>query len=85
MVTMKTIILRRAGQVLIALAAVSALGGCAVYSAPPPGYADGGVVYAAPAPVYVAPPVYFNFGFGTWGGGWHHRGWHHGGWGRGRW
>ena len=54
--------------------------GQAVYAAPP-GYAAP-PVYAAPYyypqyydPVYVGPPVFFNFGFSSWGG-------HHGG-GRG--
>lgn len=81
MTIMKTIIAHRVGRLFIALAAASALGGCAVYSAPPPGYADGGVVYAAPAPVYVGPPVFLNFGFSTWGrGGGYYRGGHRGRW-----
>ncbi|CAM5182897.1 hypothetical protein CDEF62S_04749 [Castellaniella defragrans] len=65
---------------MVALAAVSALSGCAVYTTPAPAYYDdGGVVYAQPAPAYVGPPVFLNFGF--WGGGYHHGGWHR----RGRW
>lgn len=80
---MKTLLLHRAGRLVVTLAAVSALGGCAVYTTPAPAYyyGDGGAVYAAPAPAYVGPPVFLNFGF--WGGG--YRGGHHGGWHRGRW
>jgi hypothetical protein len=79
---MKTFLPHRAGQIIVALAAVSALSGCAVYTAPPAYYSgDGGVVYPAyPAPAYVGPPVFLNFGF--WGGGYYHG---HGGWHRGRW
>jgi len=77
----------------ILLATVSVLlGGCAVYGPAPayggyyqqpvyvqpgPVYPSGPVYYQAPQPVYVAPPVLFNFGF--WGG----HGGHYGG--RGRW
>ncbi|HEX7386986.1 MAG TPA: hypothetical protein VF285_06900 [Castellaniella sp.] len=74
---MKTFLLRRLGQIIVSLAAVSALAGCAVYAPAPPAYYDSdGVVYAAPAPVYVGPPVYLNFGW--WGGRGYGRGWHHG-------
>lgn len=61
------------------IAALS-LGGCAVYGPPPAYYGQGGggyyppqPVYAAPAPVYVGPPVPIGLGFGFWGGGRHHR------------
>lgn len=80
---MKTYLIRRAGQIAVALAAVSALGGCAVYTTPAPGYyygGDSGPAYVAPAPAYVGPPVFLNFGF--WGGGHRGGGWHRG---RGRW
>ncbi|HEX2520447.1 MAG TPA: hypothetical protein VHK04_12980 [Castellaniella sp.] len=77
---MKAHLPRRAGQLVVALAAVSALGGCAVYSTPAPAYygGDGGPVYVAPAPAYVGPPVFLNFGF--WGGGGYRGGWHHRRW-----
>ena len=82
---MKTLLLRRVGQVIVALAAVSALAGCAVYTPAQPAYVygGGGPVYAAPAPVYVGPPVSLSFGFGSWWGGRGHygRGYGH----RGRW
>ncbi len=85
---MKTHLSSRARQLLVALAAVTALGGCAVYTPAPAYYGDdSGVVYAAPAPAYAGPPVYLNFG--VWGGGYHrgyhdgYRGGYRGGWHRG--
>lgn len=96
---METSITRRASRFVSTLAVLSALGGCAVYDSPPVYYGGNGVGYASPAPVYVAPPVYtgpryvgppvyLNFGFGSWGGRSYYRGGHrgHGGWhgGRGR-
>lgn len=88
---MKTLFTRRVARLIGYLAAISALGGCAVYGTAPAYYGDGGgVVYAAPAPVYVAPPVYanpwyvgppvfLNFGYRSWGGRGHYRGGYHGG------
>ncbi len=88
---MKPFIQGAAKRLTFSLVALSALGGCAVYPANPGPYAyygtgaNGQAVYAAPPPVYAAPyyydplyvgpPVFFNFGF--WGG-------HGGGGGRGR-
>ncbi|WP_050465061.1 hypothetical protein [Herbaspirillum autotrophicum] len=60
------------------------LGGCVAVPYDPYGGAVGypGAVYAAPAPVYVAPyvapSVYFGFGGGYgYGRGWGGRGWRH--------
>jgi hypothetical protein len=64
----------RFGTVLaLGLTAVS-LAGCVVY--PSNGYYGGGYgyAYAAPPPVYYAPPVAFDFDFGR--GGWGGRHWH---------
>lgn len=81
-------------RLVFSLAVLSVLGSCAVYT-PARGYyvTDGGTVYSAPPPVYVAPPVYsnpwyvgppllFNFGFssGHYSG---NHGWHGGGRGYG--
>lgn len=71
-------------RVFIALVALTSLNGCVAVPYGSPYYAEapmnGGPIYAAPAPVYVQPPVYFNFGFGYWGGGQGYhggRGYHH--------
>jgi hypothetical protein len=69
--------------VTAALVLPTLLGGCAVYQ-PAPVYGQGPYpqpvypqqVYVEPAPVYVAPPLWFGFNFGYWGGrhgGHHHR------------
>jgi len=78
-----------AKRLIFSLCVLGALGGCAVYPTSP-GYAYyDGYGYAAPAPAYVGPPVYF--GLGVWGGGpYYHHGWRggwHGGWhgGGGHW
>ena len=72
---------RTAKRLAIALLALSALGGCAVYAPPGPyGYygadANGPAVYGSPyygpayyGPAYVAPPVSLHLGLGYWGGG----------------
>ncbi|MES2026579.1 MAG: hypothetical protein V4448_13595 [Pseudomonadota bacterium] len=82
---MKSFNLGVAKRLTISLVALAALGGCAIvpYNA---GYYDqpayvGGPVYAAPAPVYVGPPVSIGLGFGYYRGGGRgyyghgHRGW----------
>jgi hypothetical protein len=77
-------------RLVISMAALGALGGCAVvpydsvyYNQP--GYV-GSAVYVAPPPVYVAPMVNFGFGYHSGGGyrGHHYGGHRHGGRG-GRW
>jgi hypothetical protein len=83
---MKTLNARLAKRLAISLIGLGALGGCAVvpYNS---GYYDQGYaapVYAAPAPVFIAPAVNFGFGYrsrGYYGGG--YRGGYGGG--RGRW
>lgn len=84
---MKTFNARVAKRLAISLIGLGALGGCAVvpYNA---GYYDQGYaqpVYAAPAPVYVAPAVNFGFGYsrGYYGRG--YGGGYHGGYRGGRW
>lgn len=78
---MKNALFHRAFRLAIALAAASALGGCAVYEPAPAYYGDGGgVVYAGPS-VYVAPPVFVappSLYFGFRSGGWGYRGYHRG-------
>lgn len=61
---------------LIAILAVSALGGCAVY----PAYGPSGGVYLAPAPVVVYPSYGYGYGHGPRYGG---RGYYGGYGGRG--
>lgn len=80
-------IVNAAKRLSFSLVAIAALGGCAVYQ---PGYAESYSPYPQvdsygyPPPAYVAPPVYFNFGFES-----RHRphgarhGFHHGGRGHG--
>lgn len=78
---MKTSRSRIAIRVALLVAAVGALGGCAVVPYDP--YAGGYYgepAYVAPAPVYVAPAINFGFGYGGgyyggghYGGGHHHR------------
>ncbi|HEY9280907.1 MAG TPA: hypothetical protein VIP51_12605 [Eoetvoesiella sp.] len=79
-------------RLLLSLTILAMLGGCAIYGTTPAYYDDGARVYVAP-PVYVAPrvyadpwyagpPIFFNFGYRSWGGGGHHR-WHGGGHHRG--
>lgn len=83
---MKTII-RRICQFALMLTALSALGGCAVYSTTPGFYYDDEMAYGPPYPVYadpwyVGPPVLFNFGYRSGGGHSHfhdHGNWHGGG------
>ena len=97
---MRSIKTGAAKRLTLSLATLLSVGGCAVYSQPPTyTYFDsnGQTVYASPvepapvyvaptyvAPAYIGPPVFFNFGFRSWGG---HRGYHgdHYRGGRGHW